>query len=316
MTDVARNALPNPRFGAVFTPEGAPNTHAMLERFGMQFPRGGQRPVNAWDFDNLRKQLLSQKGAEAAAGRQAADILDTYMLNPPRGGVLAGANLLPELRETYGAARGNWRGYKTAGAIEDAIDAARIGAAGEHSGKNLGNRTRQSFQQYVKTPAGEAKLFGATPAQLDRIEDVAAGDRVTNWFRSGSNRLGGGGGWGQTHVASMGGAGGGALGALLGGPWGAALGVPIGAAVPMVAGGAMRGAANRRTARAAQEVSEDIMRSTPLYRQRAALPMNAPFEDARVRARDAITTAMLSSGPSRDYLKDLWEGLHVPYQNR
>jgi len=315
MSDWARNALPNRNFGPVFTPETAPNTFAMLERYSGAFPRGGPRPVNAYDFDGLRQQLLSQKGVEAAAGRQAADILDTYMLNPPKGGVLQGEGLLPALRQTYADTRGNWRGYKTGDAVVDAIDAARIGAAGEHSGKNLGNRTRQSFQKYVKTPEGEERLFGATPAQLDKIEDVTAGDAWTNALRSGSNRLGGGGGIGQTGVAGIGAGAGGGLAALMGfGPYGIATGSALGAAVPATLGGAMRQAANTRTAAAAQGVTEDIMRSTPLYRQNAAQPMNAPIADPRIRARDAVTMALMPG--VRDTGQDWIDNVYTPYDYR
>lgn len=318
MTDVARNALPNPRIGTgVFTPEGAPNTHAMLERFGLAFPRGGARPVNAWDFDTLRQGLLSQKGVEAAAGRQATDILDTYMLRPPPGMIVRGQELLPGLEQEYLNARGNWRGYKTGGAVESAIDAARIGAAGEHSGKNLGNRQRQAFQQYIKTPEGEAKLFGATPAQLDRIEDVAAGDPWTNALRAGSNRLGGGGGIGQTGVAGIGASAGAGAGALIGGPWGAAVGAPVGAAIPSIAGGMMRGAANRRTAEQGQQVAHEIMQSTPLYRQNLAAAEArgmGPMADPRIRARDAITMALMPG--MRDTGQNWVDEVYTPYQYR
>lgn len=315
MTDWARNTLPNPRFGPVFTPETAPNTHAMLERFGMAFPRGGPRPVHAYDFDALRQQLLSQSGVEAAAGRQAADVLDTFMLNPPQGMMVQGRDLLPALRETYGAARGDWRALKTSEGVTDAIDAARIGAAGEHSGKNLGNRTRQEFQKYVKTPAGEEKLFGATPGELNAIEDVAAGDWWTNKLRAGSNRLGGGGGWGQATTAGFGGAAGGGLAHMLGLDPASTVAMTVaGAGVPMAAGGAMRRAANARTTAAAEEVAANIRRNSPLYRERAALPENQPITDPRSFARDAITMALMPG--ARDLGTKQWNELYMPYENR
>ena len=309
-TDWARNALPNPRFGPVFTPETAPNTHAMLERYTLNFPRGGPRAVNAYDFDGLRQQLLSQKGAEAAAGRQAADIIDTYMLNPPRGMVLQGENLLPELRETYGAARGNWRGFKTSSGVTDAIDAARIGAAGEHSGKNLGNRTRQSFQQYVKTPQGERKLFGATPQQLNAIEEVATGDRTTNVLRSTSNLLGGGGGMGQ---AVSGGISSG-IGALVAPFVGLSptTGAMVGGGTSVIGGKIARGAANARTARQAEEVATGIRQSTPLYRARRAATL--PVDDLRGTYRDMIAMALMPT--IRDEGKDAWNRAFTPYANR
>lgn len=312
-TDVARNALPSPRIGTgVFTPETAPNTYAMLERFGVAFPRGGPRPVNAYDFDALRQQLLSQRGVEAAAGRQAADIIDTYMLRPPPGMITQGQHLLPALAETYRAARGNWRVYRTGDAVEDAINTARIGAASIHSGKNEGNKTRQAFRQWVATPEGEARLFGATPHQLDRIEDVAVGSPVTNALRSTSTLFGGGGGLGRLGSGSAGTGVGAALGTALGvGPW---VGGVVGAGTFMGTGALARRVADARTAREARNVVTEIRQSSPEYARRAALPENAPIADPRIRARDAITMALMPG--ARDIGQDWINEVYVPYEYR
>ena len=76
----------------------------------------------------------------------------------------------------------------------------------------------------------------------------------------------------------------------------------------------MRQAANTRTAAAAQGVTEDIMRSTPLYRQNAAQPMNAPIADPRIRARDAVTMALMPG--VRDTGQDWIDNVYTPYDYR
>jgi hypothetical protein len=316
----AQTVLPSPRFGPVFSPEKAPGVFSTLDRFERNFPSGGTRPVTAADFDTLRQQLKGlPEGigtANGPAGRQAIDILDTYMTNPPRGALHRGTQQdLANLRETLADARGNWRALKTSEGVTDAIDTARVTTGTAHSGKNLDNRTRQEIAKFVKSPAGEAKLFGATDAELNAIENAAVGDATTNALRSWGNRLGGGGGAGQTVIAGMGATAGGTLAHMMGlGPAATAGATAIGAGIPAVAGGSLRSAANARTALAAEEVAAGIRRNSPLSRARAALPENQPVADPRAMYRDAITMAMIPR--IKDEGKDIWDRAYVPYANR
>jgi len=316
----AQTVLPSPRFGPVFSPEKAPGVFSTLDRFERNFPSGGTRPVTAADFDTLRQQLKGlPEGvgtANGPAGRQAIDILDTYMTNPPRGALHRGTQQdLAALRNTLDDARGNWRALKTSEGVTDAIDTATVTAGTANSGRNLDNRTRQEISKFVKSPAGEKKLFGATDAELNAIEAAAVGDRATNTMRSWGNRLGGGGGAGQTVIAGMGATTGGALAHMAGlDPALTAGATALGAGIPAVVGGSLRNAANARTQRAAEEVAAGIRRNSPLFRERAALPENQPIADPRVRARDAITRAVMP--PTVDSLQDRWDSLYTPYVNR
>jgi hypothetical protein len=317
-----RSILQDPRVPGVFPPESARGVYSVLDRFTRGFPPGGMRPVTGHDFNALRQQLRALRdgpgpdAANSAAARQAIDILDAYMLHPPPGALRRGTQAdLNTLRATSTQARGDWRALKTSEGVNQAIDYARMRNAGAHSARNLGNMTRQSIQQFTRTPAGQRKLFGATPQELNMIEDVGAGNWFQNQMRASSNRLAAGGGMGQTVASGMFGAGAGTLAHLAGaGPYGTAAATFGGAAVPRVAGSLMRTAGSESTRRAAEGVSEQIRRNSPLYRRnlRAAGP---PVLDPRVQARDVITN-ILTSVPSRATARDQIDQFLVPFEYR
>lgn len=313
--DRARAYLQSPHHGrGVFTPEGAPELYATLERFQRAFPRGGNRPISATDLDTLRQSLRGLPGASGPGGRQAVDVLDTFTVRPPQGMLTRGTPQdIANLQQSLLGARGDWRAAKTTEGVQDAIDYAVQKAAGEHSGKNIGNRIRQGMNQFVTSDAGQARLFGATADELRQIADAAAGSRWTNALRAGSNRLGGGGGWGQTNTAVTSGALSGGLAHWMGLDPVMSAGVALtGGMIPGLAGGALRRSANEATERAAREASENIARNSPLFRAREAT--DPPVTDPRAM-RDLIAASLIAP-VVRETGTEQWNRSFVPYENR
>lgn len=310
MTDFARRTmesarLPQPGAG-VFSPEKAPEVYATLGRFDRGFPYGGTRPVAAHDIETLRQQLRGFEGPSGPAGEQAIHALDAYMMRPPPGMLTRGTPAdIAEARANLQNARGNYRAYKTSEGVEDAISNAEVKAAVANSGKNRGNAIRQELRKL--------DLGGATDAEREALINAAIGDRTTNWLRSGSNLLGGGGGLGRATSGGIAGAAGHGIATALGLDPVTAAAVGVGTASASAATGvAMRNAANARTLRAAEEVAADIRRNSPLYRAREAT--SPPITDPRSLLRDAIAVSMLPQAAQQG--KDWWNRQFVPYENR
>ena len=312
----ARAYLESPYHGqGVFSPEKAAEAFSTLERFERNFPRGGNRPITATDFDTLRQQLKDLPGASGAAGQQAVNVLDTYMMRPPQGMLTRGTPQdIADLQQSFYQGRGDWRAFKTAEGVDDAANKyAEIKAGRANSGMNAGNSVRQELSKFVASPGGENRLYGATEDERRNIIGAVMGDRTTNMERSASNVLGGGGGL-QRGLSGAGGAGVGAYLASHFGldPWMALAASSAGAVAAPTAGALLRGSANARTTRAANEVVGDIARNSPLYRAREAV--SPPVADPRQFYRDAVTTALIPS--IRDEGADVWDRSFVPNANR
>ena len=106
----------------------------------------------------------------------------------------------------------------------------------------------------------------------------------------------------------------------------------IGAGVPVAAGGVARWGAQPGMARSAQDVLDEIRMNSPLFRQRSAPPSQTPppppgftnvgppsaaggrppVENPNIRARDAITYALMPQIQREG--QDVWEGLDAPYE--
>ena len=312
-TDAARMALQQPQFGA-FTPEAATGVHDLLARWGADF--AGPRVATPHDFDVLRQQLRKfTDGADSAAGPRAADFIDQFLSNPPRGSVLRGTPAeLGTIRGHLEDARGDYRAGKTSETVEYAIDRAGLMAQGVNSGLNAGDKTRQALNQLTNPPVGAFdKIFGATYPEKQSLRAVDIGDPLTNRLRYYGNRMGGGGGIGG---AVTGGSAGFTLNALLG-SWGidpitaATTGALYGKFQPKI-GEALRRTANERTIRAADEAIEGIRRNSPLYRAREAA--SPDIADPAAMLRDAIAYAMIPQ--LKDAAGGAWDRSHIPYENR
>ncbi|RPH74037.1 hypothetical protein EHM76_04245 [bacterium] len=311
----ARLYLESPRHGrGVFSPEKAPEVYRTLERWERQFPRGGTRPVTPTDLDTLRQQLTGLEGANGEAGRQAAQLLEAYMVRPPPRALRRGTPQdLDDMRQAFIQAKGDWRAAKTSEGVEDALHYAGIKTGRQHSGQNLGNVTRQELSQFVASPSGENRLFGASDAERQAIINAVMGDPTTNKLRFGGKLLGGGGGLGMT---ASGGAGAGVSGMVahsmgLDPITSAGLALSGGALTP-AAGYALNSMANERTVRAGREVAEMIARNSPLYRAREAVSPAVP--NLMPAARDAMAIAIMQQG--REHGTDYWNRQFVPFDQR
>jgi hypothetical protein len=126
--------------------------------------------------------------------------------------------------------------------------------AAANSGKNLGNKYRQGLTSLKNN---EKAIMGLKPDELAQIDRVIQGNWLENRLRNVSNKLGGGGGLGQTLLGTA--AGGAAYGAS-GDPTTAAL---VGGGLGFL-GSALRGQANRMTAKQAKKLRELIANRSSL----------------------------------------------------
>jgi hypothetical protein len=323
VTDTARRVLETPHLptpnSGVFSPEKAPEVYSTLDRFNQGFPRGGTRQVFPDDFEVLRQQLQGLPGANGPAGRQAIDVVEAFRAHPPGGAVLQGTPAdFNEIALNQRNARGNWRSALTAEGIDDAIKFAEIKADRAHSGKNLGNATRQEISRFIASKAGQKRLFGATEQEREAIADAVAGDLPTNAMRWWSNYFGGGGGLGARVATGLGGASGAGAGYAASDKLGvdpitgAVIGGVAGKFAPFVLGPALRNAANARSVRAAEGVSDQIRMNSPLYRDRVAAAQ--PVADPAAIRRDIIAHAMMPA--LRQQGTNWWDQQFVPYENR
>jgi hypothetical protein len=295
-------------------PVKAPSTFGVLDAAGAPRPAGAI--ITPDDFDTLRQQLRGGVPGtqDSLAGQLAIEHLDRRMASPAPGDVLRGtAQDVDTLGRNLADARGNYRPAKLSETVEGKIDTAAVKSDVANSGKNLDNTTRQWLAGLITTKAGQRAMAGANDAERQAVRDVAKGDWLTNSLRSWGNRLGGGGGWGQTFVGSIGaGVGGGAAHMMgLDPVTSSAVAAMTGGAVP-VAGGIMRSIENERTTRAADKIAELIRQRSPEYARRtaAAPPITDPF----ALQRDAIAYAMIPQAVQGG--KNAWDNLSVPYENR
>lgn len=308
----AQNYLASPAAGG-FTPYKTPGIYGTLDNFTKQMRAHGGN-ITASDFDTLRQQLRGFDGAEGVAGKRAIDAIDAYMAHPPPGAMVAGTrNDLDTLRNDFAQARGDYRAFKTGETVDKAIDRAGTRTDVANSGLNLDNTTRQALAKFSTTNAGEQAIFGATPAERAAIQNVARGDLVGDKLRLWGNRLGGGGGWGQAFVGSMGGGLSGGAAHMLGldPATSMALGT-AGAVGPVMLGSGLRRAANERTVRAAEGVVDQIRQNSPLYQARAAA--QPPIADPLAMQRDAVAYALVPQIAKTG--ANVWDSAHAPYEEQ
>jgi hypothetical protein len=318
MMDDLVNAIRTSLTQRGFNPVKAPSVFSALDAAVNRPapPPGAINIITPNDFDTLRQQLRGGAPGtqDSSAGRLAIDRLDRAMANPLPQHVLRGSRAdLDTVGRNLADARGNYRAYTNADVVEGKIDTAAIKADIAHSGGNLDNTTRQYLGGLLTTKAGQRAIAGTTDAEKAAIEQAARGDWLTNALRYGGKFLGGGGGLGQ-YVASFGG-GSAASGAahMLGADpimTGAIGG--MGTAATMGTGIALRNAADARTVRAAEGVGDFIRKNSPEYARRSAL--SPPIIDPFTAQRDAIAYAMTPQ--LRQGAQNIWDTLHIPYDNR
>lgn len=165
--------------------------------------------------------------------------------------------------------RGNYAAAMRSNDITGALDRATTGileraegrAQAANSGRNLDNTIRSKVESFIEKPK---EVSGYSDAELSALEGVRDGGAVRNVARSVGNWLGGGGGLGQTTLASLAGAGGYAAGGIPG--------AIIAGSIPFGVGRGARSIANALAKRDLAKADELIRMRSPMYEERAANP--------------------------------------------
>lgn len=196
----------------------------------------------AGDFSNPTEQL--------AAGRAKQHLAD-YLASIPDQDVIRGP--ASEVSDLIKTANANFAASKRSEQVSDALKKAELQTAATHSGRNLDNKTRQSF---VRLLTDDKTGAGFTQPELNAAESIIKGSKPADLMRSAGNFLGGGGGMGMLHGSSIGAAG----GAALAGPLGAAIGATT---VPAL-GYALKKGADASTLNKVQAFQEMVRKRSPL----------------------------------------------------
>lgn len=245
---------------AKFNERLAPQTHAILDDL--------QRPVNGpthtiEDLETTRQLLGKVAGnfaapVEQAAASKAIAGIDRYMGSIPQNDVLIGNAGAANAALT--TARADYAHAKLAERVQEKLDNAELQAGSAHSGRNLDNATRQKLRTLLTS---KKQGRGLTDEDIALIENNVMGSGAGNTLRSVGNFLGGGGGLGMLHAATVGGGG----GAVIGGPVGAVLG----AVIPPTIGYATKKAGNAITRKNAKAIVENILARSPEGQKWAAM---------------------------------------------
>ena len=247
-----------------------PETFSLLKK--LQDPPDGSF-VTLDALQALRKRFGDVAGSPDRAKSAAASIaigkLDDFLES---GGVGSQAGALAGPTTSQGTspaeqaaailknARGNSAAAFRANDVADLEDTANMRASANNSGRNLGNSIRQRLASLLSSEGGTR---GYSPEEVDAMRQIVDGTTATNTLRSVSNKLGAGGGLGQTFLAGMGGAAGYHFG-----PEAAA----AGAMLPMAVGSSARSLGNSLTEKQLTAVQDLIRQRSPLYADRLANP--------------------------------------------
>ncbi|MDB5606722.1 MAG: hypothetical protein JWP25_3622 [Bradyrhizobium sp.] len=221
--------LTNPPEASVVT---VPNLETLRRSFGHA----------AGDFSNPTEQLAAKR-AQGHLADYLASIPDQDVIRGPASEV---SGIIKDANANYAAA-------KRSEQISDALKKAELQTAATHSGRNLDNKTRQSF---VRLLTDDKTGAGFTQSELDATESIIKGSKPADLMRSAGNFLGGGGGLGMLHGSSIGAAG----GAAVAGPLGAAIGATT---VPAL-GYALKKGADASTMNKVEAFQQMVRNRSPL----------------------------------------------------
>lgn len=234
-----------------------PKVHALLD--DLKTPPDGAASVRLESLDALYREL-GKLGGDPAEGAVAARIqrqLDDFHNELGAKDIVSGTadpqRAAQVLREARGNAAAGFRSDRVTG-LEKTVQRR---AAAANSGRNTDNAIRQRLTTLIESAKGSRGLSKDEEAFIDRI---IAGTRRKNTARSIGNKLGGGGGLGQSVLALGTGAG----GVSLMGPEGVALGL-----APIIAGSAARGVANNMSRRELRQLDDLIRSRSPLANELA-----------------------------------------------
>lgn len=264
---------------AGFDETTAPKTFGTLNKLADPPPNSVATIKN---LHSARKTFGKIKGdpTDSSAARQAIGKLDEFISGSGDLAPAAGAQTAAQQRagSLLGEANANYAAAKRSDLTQGIERAADLRAAAANSGKNTGNTIRQKVAAALLKGRDTA---GFNASEKDALEAIVRGSRSANFTRDLSNKLGGGGGLGQTVLIGLGGAGGSTFGPV---------GAGLGGAAPIVLGSGSRALSNRLTAKALSSADDAIRMRSPLYQQRV---QQAPMVPARDPNTEALIRALL-----------------------
>jgi hypothetical protein len=241
--------------------------------------------VTPTSIDVIRQQLNARGGSGVV--RRA---LDDFMVNPPPGSPPTAA----EASRIIDQARGLHAGAARTRALENIETSAR-NATGR--GGNQAEKQASYVQSFIdpKVKGSRDRLRGFDPEERAALQRVVTPPRTENVLRSAGDLLSGANTPGGPLAAA----------AVLGGGGGLAghyfkddpvMGTAIGATIPLL-GMAMKGGANRMSAKAFESALDLVSKRNPLYAHRLAnAPLEEPGKHGSQMLRDAITAGLVGQG--------------------
>lgn len=191
-------------------------------------------------YDVVKAREAIRRELNAAGETRAANILTKVFDEAVDNISEKGVGILQAADREYSIS-------KTLEALNKRFSKIEDQTASANSGKNLGNKYRQGLTSLKNS----GDIRGLKSDELKQIDRVIQGSTLENALRNYSNRLGGGGGLGQTFLGA--GLGGTAYGMGADPQTSAALGLGLGAS-----GAVARAMANRLTARQANKLREMV----------------------------------------------------------
>lgn len=239
-----------------FDEDTAPKTIAVLNKH----VNSSAPFVTAQDMDKTKMLLRDAQasgGNDATAATAALKSLDERVTSFTPGQTLAGDPALAA--KTWNDANGNYAAGMRADAFDKATKSANDVAFAANSGAGSGNKLRGTVAHYINN---DGKMRGVNADEEAAMTKMARGTFAQNMIRAASNKLGGGGGIGQSGIMSIGGE----LGAVSGEDTGNGLLLPAlaGATTAFLAGKLSRAAYNRSVNKASTNISEMLRSRSPM----------------------------------------------------
>lgn len=263
----------------------APKTFSTLDKLASP-PANSVATIR--NLHSARKTLGKVSGdpTDKAAARSAIGKLDEFISGSDNLGIPLAPRSPAQQRagELLGEANANYAAGKRSDLVQGIERAADLRAAAANSGKNTGNAIRQRVASALLK---EKDTAGFNAAEKNLLEGIVQGSKSANRTRDIANRLGGGGGFGSTFAATLGGGAGAGVGSAFGAP---VVGGAIGASFPLVAGGMFKGLSNRLTQKALKEADEALRMRSPLFKKRS---QNKTFSAKRDKAPEALIRGLL-----------------------
>lgn len=271
------------------TPEQAPNTYKTLDRLRDAPP---DATVTVPNLDAIRQNFGATAGNfnPSAAQDQFAALLakrhlaDHVAALTDEDAIRGPASQLAAITQE---ANGNYSALKTDEAIGDSLQKAEFQTAATHSGRNLDNKTRQSFVKFLTNDKIGA---GLRQPELDAAESIVRGSKSADVARGVGNFLGGGGGLGMLHAAGSGAA----AGFAAAGPVGAA----VGAVGAPATGYILKKLADASTMGKVDALREMVRARSPLGQSMPDSVAGTVSPSKSLLARDAVTQALMAAAPT------------------